>query len=181
MSVIDTRKRIVIDPGHGGKDPGAIGPSGLKESDVNLTLAHLVASRLTDKHTVFMTRMNDDFVALSNRTLFANAKKADIFVSIHCNAATNPLANGTETYYASSTGARLAKGIHDRLVALGLKDRGIKQGTYWVLRKTHMPAVLVEVGFISHAAEEIQLGSTDFMSLAADAITEGILDYLGGA
>jgi len=171
-------KVIVIDPGHGGRDPGAVGPGGTEEKDVNLAIAHLVHTRLQQDYSVFMTRKNDDTVTLTARSTFANTKKADIFVSIHCNAATNPLANGTETYYASPTGAKLAKHIHERLVGLGLKDRGIKQGTYAVLRNTRMPAVLVEVAFISHAAEEIQLGSTRFLTDVADAICEGVYEYL---
>jgi N-acetylmuramoyl-L-alanine amidase len=172
-------KVIVIDPGHGGRDPGAVGPGGTKEADVNLAIAHLVKSRLERDFTVFMTRQNDETVTLNTRSAFANAKRADLFISIHCNAAANPLANGTETYYISKDGARLAKGIHERLVGLGLKDRGIKQGAYAVLRNTRMPAVLVEVAFISHAAEEIQLGSTRFLTDVADAICEGVYDYFG--
>jgi len=172
-------KVIVIDPGHGGRDPGAVGPGGTKEKDVNLVIAHLVHTRLQQDYSVFMTRKNDETVTLTARSALANAKKADLFISIHCNAATNPLANGTETYYASPTGAKLAKHIHERLVGLGLKDRGIKQGAYAVLRNTRMPAVLVEVAFISHAAEEIQLGSTRFLTDVADAICEGVYDYFG--
>lgn len=172
-------KVIVIDPGHGGRDPGAVGPGGTKEADVNLAIAHLVKSRLERDFTVFMTRQNDETVTLNTRSAFANAKRADLFISIHCNAAANPLANGTETYYISKDGARLAKGIHERLVGLGLKDRGIKQGAYAVLRNTRMPAVLVEVAFISHAAEEIQLGSTRFLTDVADAICDGVYDYFG--
>ena len=105
-------KVIVIDPGHGGRDPGAVGPGGTEEKNVNLAIAHLVHTRLQQDYSVFMTRKNDETVTLTARSALANAKKADLFISIHCNAATNPLANGTETYYASPTGAKLAKHIH---------------------------------------------------------------------
>ena len=172
-------KVIVIDPGHGGRDPGAVGPGGTKEADVNLAIAHLGKSRLERDFTVFMTRQNDETVTLNTRSAFANAKRADLFISIHCNAATNPLANGTETYYISKDGARLAKGIHERLVDLGLRDRGIKQETYAVLRKTKMPAVLVEAAFISNPEEEMRLGLIRFLTDVADAICDGVYDYFG--
>jgi len=81
--------------------PALSGHGGTKEADVNLAIAHLVKSRLERDFTVFMTRQNDETVTLNTRSAFANAKRADLFISIHCNAAANPLANGTETYYIS--------------------------------------------------------------------------------
>lgn len=94
-------RRVVIDPGHGGKDPGAIGPDGLQEKDVTLKIADKVAEKLKDKLgcEVILTRHDDVFLPLEQRTAIANAKKADLFVSIHTNAAPNPAASGVETYF----------------------------------------------------------------------------------
>ena len=175
--------RIALDPGHGGKDPGAIGPGGTKEKDVVLAISHLVASRLIEKgYTAYMTRMNDDFVKLEDRAAFANAKSVDLFVSIHANASKNPFGNGTETYYYpnSVNGKKLATKIHNNLIKLDLKDRGVKTANFAVLRLTKMPAALVETGFISHYTEEKQLNSEKFRHKVADAIMNGILDYIRG-
>lgn len=94
-------RRVVIDPGHGGKDPGAIGPEGLQEKDVTLRIANKVAEKLKDELgcEVILTRHDDVFLPLEQRTAIANAKKADLFVSIHTNAAPNPAASGVETYF----------------------------------------------------------------------------------
>ncbi|MGQ9812216.1 MAG: N-acetylmuramoyl-L-alanine amidase [Dissulfurimicrobium sp.] len=94
-------RRVVIDPGHGGKDPGAIGPTGLQEKDVTLRIANKVAERLKDELgcKVILTRHDDVFLPLEQRTAIANANKADLFVSIHTNAAPNPTASGVETYF----------------------------------------------------------------------------------
>lgn len=175
--------RIVLDPGHGGKDSGAIGPGGTKEKDVVLAISHLVVSRLAEKgYITHMTRKNDDFMELADRAAFANANNADLFISIHANASTNPLANGTETFYYpnSVNGRKLATKIHNNLIKLDLKDRGVKTANFAVLRLTKMPAVLVEVGFISHYTEEKQLNSIEFQISVADAIADGILAYRGG-
>lgn len=171
---------VVIDPGHGGRDPGAIGPSGLKEADVNLLLAHLVKSRLERAFRVLMTRMEDQTVSLAARCALANTEGADLFVSLHCNAAANVLARGTESYYMSAAGKTLAEHIHRGLVALGLTDRGVKRKSFHVLRHTNMTAVLVEVAFITNSLEEARLASTDFLNVAADAIAKAIQDYMQG-
>ena len=178
-------KKIAIDPGHGGTDPGAVGPTGLKEKDVNLQIALKLKAKLEAQgHTVVMTRDKDETVSLENRVNKANNANADIFVSIHCNAAENPDAKGTETYHypESSKGKKLATEVQKKLVkALETTDRGVKEGTYYVLKHTKMPAILTEVAFISNPSEEEMLKKDETREKAAQAIKEGIDTYFSTA
>ncbi len=172
---------IVLDPGHGGRDPGAIGPSGLREADVNLRLASILKRRLERAYRVYMTRNGPAIgVSLSARCALANTEQADVFIALHCNSATNRDACGAETYHhpASAQGRALAERIQRGLVALGLKDRGVRTAEFYVLRHTNMPAVLVELGFISNPGDEARLQSIDFLNNAADAIAAAVRDHL---
>jgi len=110
----------------------------------------------------------------------ANKFNADAFVSIHCNAAANPAAHGTETYYhaSSARGSMLAQYIHCELVGMGLANRGTKTANFHVLRNTAMPAVLVEMAFISNPEEEALLASDEFQRQAAEAIARGVQRWL---
>jgi N-acetylmuramoyl-L-alanine amidase len=173
---------IVLDPGHGGQDPGAIGPSGLKEADVNWRLASILKRRLERAYRVYMTRNSPATgVSLSARCALANTVQADVFISLHCNSAANREAHGTETYHleGSSAGQILATRIHRGLTALGLWDRGVRTAAYYVLRHTKMPAVLVELAFISNPREEQLLGDIQFLATVADKIALAIEEYLG--
>lgn len=174
--------KIVIDPGHGGNDPGAIGPNGIKEKDVALAIAKKVAALLKSAGIdAQLTRDNDVFVELSARAAKANTAKANYFVSIHCNSATSSQAHGTETYcYAKGgEGEKLAAAVQKHLIQeLKLTDRGVKTANYAVLRETKMPAILTEVAFISNPQEEALLRNELFQNLAAKAIAEGICEYL---
>jgi N-acetylmuramoyl-L-alanine amidase len=179
------QRTIIIDPGHGGSDPGAIG-FGLYEKDVVLD----VALRMKDyfKQTPFQvkyTRETDKRVALSDRVAFAKEQNGDIFVSIHANAF-NGSANGTETYYYSAAATNphveaskaLATYIQKRMVdAWQLADRGVKKGNFHVLRENTMPAALVELGFIDNKKDNEKLKSPEMRQIAAKAIYLGILDY----
>jgi N-acetylmuramoyl-L-alanine amidase len=176
--------KIVIDPGHGGKDPGAVGPSGLKEAHVNLQVALKVAEKLRKAGVeVKLTRTNDVFVDLQPRCDIANSFNADYFVSIHCNAAGTPQAHGTETYCYKfgGKGEVLAKAIQAELIAVtGRADRGVKTANYYVLRRTNMPAALIELAFISNLEEERLLASVDYQEKCALAIAKGIDYIIGG-
>lgn len=181
--------KVIIDPGHGGRDPGAIGTSGTKEKDITLIMAQKIADLLSsDAIKIGLTRLKDEAVGsdvnsdLKARADIANGWNADCFVSIHCNSAANPEAKGAETYHypGSENGRRLALAIHRRLVpALGITDRGVKQANFAVLRLTNCPAALVELAFISNPQEEALLVSEDFQQRAAWAIASGIADFLG--
>lgn len=175
--------KICIDPGHGGTDPGAIGPGGLKEKDVSLTIAIRVA-KILQGHGIetILTRQDDRRLDLASRVKIANDRGVDYFVSIHINSATNPRATGTETFAfpGSSMGARLARSIQDSLVRqIALADRGVKYRDFYVLKNTRMPASLVEVAFINNPLEEELLRDEGFLKKAAIGIGQGILSFIG--
>lgn len=176
-------KVIVIDPGHGGSDPGAIGPTGVREKDVALGVSQKLYSLLLEAGAQpIMTRNSDVFVELVTRAQIANNNNADLFVSIHCNASPSYSAVGTETYsyiYASSPeGMKLAKAVQTNLVRnLGLPDRGAKTANFSVLRNSKMTSILAELGFISNAREEKLLADPAFQQKAAQALMQGIIDY----
>ncbi len=179
----ERRSIICCDAGHGGSDPGAVGPSGLREADVTLKITQQVAKLLGERGAiVILTRGGDKDVSLQDRAKFANDGNADVFVSIHCNAATNPAAHGLEAFYFEGSGAgkRLAEAMLERLVAeTGLANRGVKAARFAVLRLTDMPAALVECGFISNPTEEDLLQRENFQQECARAIADGIAAYLG--
>jgi len=160
----------------------------VQEKIITLAVAKKLAEYLAPIAEVLLTRTDDSTpggdpdTELSYRAKMANDFGAALFVSIHCNAAANPAASGTETYHApgSERGARLAGFIQSRLVAaLGLLNRGVKSANYAVLKRTSMPAALVEIAFISNPAEEGFLEMPDFQKKCAKAIALGIADYLG--
>lgn len=176
-----TKGKIAIDPGHGGRDPGADGPSGLLEKDITLKVGLKVRALLESYgYTVVMTRTTDTYVSLQERCDIANNSGADLFVSIHNNSFSDPSANGTETfsYYSHDAGGQVARSIQSELVsALGLRNRGTKTSDFYVLRNTNMPAALTELAFISNPREEALLNTDDFQNKAAKAIVDGILGY----
>ena len=172
-------KHVVIDAGHGGKDKGAIW-GGVRESDLNLKVARKVETLLKAHGIpVTMTRRSDRWVALSRRAQISNSKHNAIFVSIHFNATTHKYVRGVETYYASSSGKRLAESIQSKMVQkLQLKNRKTRLGKqYAVLNKTTCPAVLVECGYISNYSERQKCNRLWYQSLAASAIVDGILEH----
>lgn len=175
---------IAIDPGHGGLDPGAVG-FGLFEKDVVLKVGKLLESELTQrKHETVMTRDRDLDLELQPRCNLANDKWADLFVSLHCNGHSNPTARGFETYYfpGSQMGGLLASSIHTAVVQTCeiSADRGIKTANFLVLRNTSMPAVLVELAFITNEQDAARLTSERWQANAAKAIAAGIDSYLRG-
>jgi N-acetylmuramoyl-L-alanine amidase len=175
-------KRIVIDPGHGGRDPGAVGLR-LKEKDVNLDVARQVAAKLMEigAQTV-LSRESDVFVDLYDRPELANRISADLFVSIHCNAMPKRnTGHGTETYYYHARSKCLGAIVHANLIrALGRKDRGLRWANFCVTRESEMPAVLVELLFLNSDAEEALLESPAVRTAAANAIVEGLRQYVEG-
>ena len=184
-----TNKVICIDAGHGGSDPGAVGPEGTLEKDNNLAIALLLCDKLEKNGaTVIMTREDDQDVygpdasaqeELGARVDIANDHGADIFISIHNDAFTNPQASGTTTFhYGSPEGIKLASAIQKHLAdGLGTKDRGARYGSFYVIRYTDMPAALVEVAFISNPEEEVLLASVDGRCQAAESIFHGVMKY----
>lgn len=217
-------KRIVLDAGHGGNDPGAIGRSGLKEKDVNLDIVKRLAKILKDRGAeVIVTRQSDRFVTLPGRVDIANDAKADLFISIHSNANRVRSLNGFEVYYitpSTSDSRRASSAAQDGLpditrgsVAsssfnlkailwdmintnnraesielarqicrsinrdLDTKVLGIKAANFHVLRGTRMPAVLIEIGFLSNSGEERLLKNGYYRQQIAESIEKGVEDY----
>jgi N-acetylmuramoyl-L-alanine amidase len=176
---------VVIDPGHGGSDPGASG-FGINEKDVVLATALKVKSYFQKTPiNVKLTRETDTFLELWERVSFAKRVNGDLFVSVHANAF-NGSANGTETYYYGLASTNpyvnqseiLAAYIQERLLdAWQLSDRGVKHGNFHVIRENTMPAVLAELGFIDNKSDNDKLRSAYWQDLAAKAIFLGTLDY----
>ncbi len=173
---------LLIDAGHGGRDPGAVGKS-LKEKDVTLKLAIMLEETLrTAGVPCALTRTEDTTLSLKSRVAFANRSKATHFISLHVNAAKNLEANGVEVYTSASGGERteLAKKVQAALVSTThLKDRGIKHRAFYVLRNTKQPAILVELGFITNPQEHDLLCDDDFLCLAANAIAREYMAHIG--
>lgn len=174
--------KIMIDAGHGPDTPGKRSPDGrLREFHFNSAVAEEVKKRLVlDGHSVFFSHQSDVDVPLHERTSLANRLKVDLFVSIHANAfgQTFNTANGLETFIYSRPQAEtkeLAAAVQRSLVLVtSRKDRGVKQGDFAVLRDTHMPAILVECGFMTHKQEVELLKSTAYRKRCATGICFGI-------
>jgi len=176
--------QVVIDPGHGGPDPGAIGIGGIRETDVVLEVSKIVKNLLSEKGVkVRLTRTNDVDLDLPPRVSIANNADADIFVSIHANASRGKRRdiNGLETFYFRGwRGRLLAKRIQKQIlrVSPGSPDRGVKQGRFYVIKNTKMPAVLVEIGFLTGRLDARRLEKAAHRKRIAYAISKGILEYL---
>lgn len=180
-------KLVVIDPGHGGSDPGAIGVRGTREKQLNLNMA-MQLKAIVEKSgaKVLMTRDNDIDVSgpnatdrdeLQARTSVANNNKADIFISIHHNSSANSDRSGTGTYYYLKTAfdVMLARSIQEAMLpAGGLVDYGVRQANFYVIKNVTMPAVLLEIGFMSNPQEEQTLINPAFQQKIAQAIVTGI-------
>jgi len=219
---------VVVDPGHGGAQEGALSPAGTKEKDLALAIARKIAARLKKAGAKpVLTRTGDIAVPLANRAAVANAIRADLFLSVHLNSM--PTAElrqshaGIETFFLSADASdasatavaarenadrlagepvvdpndpvavilsdledqasldgssRLAYAVHDRLVTtLGAEDRGVKQAPFYVLAGARMPAVLLELGFISHAEESEKLRDPAYQDRIADAVAQGVATF----
>ena len=176
---------IALDAGHGGSDNGAIGPNRLTEKEVTLAVA-LKTERLLQESgaEVIMTRRTDIDVASpyasNSAELQARVDKgygAEIFISIHCNAFSNPKSNGMETFYYGGSGEskRLATLLNEELLEYGgLNNRGVKTANFYVIKRTNCPASLIELAFITNYDEERLLASEDYQERLAQAIVTAI-------
>jgi len=222
-------ERVVIDAGHGGEDPGAIGPNGLFEKDVVLAISKRLGDILREKYNVeiILTRDKDIFIPLEGRTAIANSKKADLFISIHANASHRIQARGIETYFLNWTNDEESMRVAARENAISLKkmrevgqsdlqfilqdmargykvdeslklagsvqtslintlskdfdqihDLGVKWALFYVLVGAEMPSILVETSFISNPQEERRLSDDRYREKIAEAIADGIKDYI---
>lgn len=187
-SILYTDKTIVLDPGHGGKDPGAISPNGTKEKDVNLILGLKTQALLESLgYEVIMTRTNDTFIDLYERANIANRNNADMFISIHHNATINNAINGLEILYCPRGQGTakvedqypLAEALSESIIELiGGNNRGIFQKPALIVtREANMPAALVEVGYLSNSADEARILNDGFQNKVVEGIVLGIQNY----
>lgn len=216
------RLRVVIDPGHGGQNMGAVGPYGVYEKYVTLEIALRLGRLLQQEEdvAVFYTRKDDIFVGLSDRAELANAIEADLFISIHCNASPSPDARGIETYYYGKRpsdalaqevvrreNSEASQAPKDELEAIlgelqrngvltesfqaaqfiqealrrafpETPSRDVRQGDFTVLERAKVPAVVVEVGFITNPEEGLDLIQGVYQERIAQALRDAILSYL---
>jgi N-acetylmuramoyl-L-alanine amidase len=216
-----TVRTIMIDPGHGGKDPGAIGSGKVYEKDINLRFALILGKMLEQEgFKVLYTREKDIFIPLEDRTAKANIKNVDLFISVHCNAIHLPSLSGLETYYLdlatskdavrvaareNAVSARsisdlqviltdlmlnsklkeskdLAKSVHSRVVNSvrqkhKVRDHGVRSAPFYVLMGAKMPAILVELGYLTNLEEAKRLQSDDYLKLLAAGVVTGVAAY----
>jgi len=180
------RFKVVIDPGHGGPDPGAVGIGGLRETDVVLDVCLQMARLLQARGVqVLMTRTSEVDVDLPPRVSLANSSGADLFVSVHANALSmaRPDVNGIETFYFEGAGfksRRLAAALQEQMLAIspGSPDRGVRTGRFFVIRRTVMPSALVEMGFVTGELDSRRLADANFRRRMALALSAGILNAL---
>ncbi|WP_233194500.1 N-acetylmuramoyl-L-alanine amidase [Aquimarina sp. I32.4] len=182
---------IVIDPGHGGSDTGAIGINGIKEKDVVLQIAkemiHWNKVLFANKNKIYLTRYTDTLISLRDRSRLTRKLQADLFISLHCNQSKNPNARGTEVFVSSTNGTylqqsiilayQIAEAMHNNL---GFRSRGVKFGNFLVLRETAStcPAVLVELGFLSNWDEGIYLSEEKSQCAIAIVILQSVFEFL---
>ncbi len=184
-------RAVVIDPGHGGSDSGAIGSTGVMEKEVTLSVSKKIRELLERSGArVRMTRLTDVDVYAPNDTAKEELQArcdvvnqlpgAEAFVSVHCNSFSNPAAHGMETYYyaPSAGGRRLAARLNEELArAGGLYNRGVKQAEFYVLKHNRVPASLIEIGFISNEREEAMLRDESYQWKIAGAAVRALARY----
>ncbi|NJN87562.1 MAG: N-acetylmuramoyl-L-alanine amidase [Leptolyngbyaceae cyanobacterium SL_7_1] len=177
-------KVVVLDAGHGGSDPGAIGIGGIQEKDIVLPITLLAAASLQQQGIrVVFTRADDRVLELESRVEIAEQAGADVFVSIHANSAgiDRPEINGLETYHYpnSREGSRLAQALHSSLLqTVTVRNRGVKQENFYVLRRTSMPAALIELGFVTGREDAAKLTDANYRTQVARAIAAGVVQYV---
>ncbi|MGE5422895.1 MAG: N-acetylmuramoyl-L-alanine amidase [Ignavibacteriales bacterium] len=184
--------KIVLDAGHGGKDPGAVGRGGTLEKDINLSLISKTGALLEQAgYQVKYTRSDDTYVGLYDRVDTANNQSAQLFISIHCNASESSSKRGNSVYYyvdenrpaavaQSAQRDLLARSVRDRMIqSLGLSDDGVHDRMgFVVIRYTNMPAILIETAYLSNSQEENLLNDQSFQDNVARSIVDGINNYL---
>lgn len=176
-------KVIVLDAGHGGTDPGAVG-NGIYEKNIVLdSVARTAALLKAQGATVVLSRPDDVFKTLDQRVTFANNSGAHLFISFHANAGASS-ASGIETWHSVnkasnvSQGRELAYDIQNRMIAAtGAVNRGVKSGDFYVIKYTKMPSVLLELGFITNASDASKMNTASYRQTLATAVTNGVLDY----
>ncbi|WP_080844727.1 SH3 domain-containing protein [Cytobacillus gottheilii] len=172
-------KTIVIDPGHGGRDNGTTGTRGTLEKKLNLQTAQLLADKLKAAGAnVILTRNTDTYIPLETRVRSSSVNGADAFISIHYDSINDRSVRGMTTYYYHGFQESLARDVHASTAArTRLKDRGHRQGDYYVLRENSQKAILIELGYLSNPTEEMAVSSPQYQEAAATGMYEGLVNY----
>ncbi len=183
-STIKGKYTVVIDAGHGGLDPGAVGGK-IYEKDLVLSISKQIEANLKEKGVfTYMTRDRDKFLELKERTDFANAKKPDVFISVHINSTVKDSIKGFETHWYHENGLELARTVHSKfassknLKSFNTIDRGLFRSKFYVINHTKAPAILVEIGYISNSSERKKLTNEERQEEIAKSIADGIMEYL---
>ncbi len=173
-------KTIIVDPGHGGKDSGTIGYSGKFEKNLTIKTAKRLASKLRSAGAnVYVTRQDDTFVSLQSRVSTSHYRNADAFISIHFDSYADTSTRGSTAYYYSpAKDQKLASAVHSEVVKRSsIPDRGVLFGDYYVLRENRQPAMLYELGYVSHPQEEAIVHSNSYQEKVTDGIESGLEKY----
>lgn len=173
-------KTIILDPGHGGDDPGALCESSMPEKVLTLKTAQVTARLLREEGaTVYLTRNEDRRSSLQDICVFVNKTKADIFISIHYNAINNPRIAGTETYYYNRISRDFAEKMHEAIV-LGIrrKDHGLKKKPFYVVKNINIPSVLLEPVYLTNPDENELAKSDSFRIKLAESLVSGVKEYV---
>ncbi|NGP43445.1 SH3 domain-containing protein [Bacillaceae bacterium SIJ1] len=169
-------KTIVIDPGHGGREPGTIGSQGTLEKTVTLQTAQRLANQLNALGaTVILTRSADEYVSLRNRVNISENSAADAFLSLHFDGYEETKATGITSFYMNGSGRLLAESLQPEMVAqTTMTDRGAREGNYHVLRENSRPAVLLELGFMTNPADELKIITSSYQKNVVKGIVKGL-------
>lgn len=170
---------IVLDPGHGGMDPGAIGLGGIFEKDVIMEVLSEIASELRQAGaTVLLTRSNDSYVDHATRLRISHAYQTHAFISLHFNASPIVSANGISTHYFGPDSKELAYEMQSSLSKhVTMRDRGVRSSNFYVLRNNQNKALLLEMGFITNPHDLLTIRTSDYQDNLAEGITKGLLAY----
>ena len=180
-------KIVILDAGHGGYDPGAV-KEGLKEKDVNYSVLNVYAQEYFNNSgiKVYYTRVDDTLIPLADRAKYAIETEADLFISLHCNAATNTSAKGTGVYYSSTNKSIGITGLTSKILAsslvnslsasMGTKNNGTIDKGFVVVRDNSVPAVLIELAFLTNSEDRAKLASPTYQKKAAQAIYKTVVD-----
>lgn len=183
---LEKKYTVLIDPGHGGNDKGTQSTDGkIYEKDLTLVLAKMVANKLSKQNDiqVILSRTDDKYMSLSDRSNLANTENVDLLVSIHLNAETGGTsAYGLETYYrkgATDGSDKLADIVQKSIKSyIDVRDRGIRENNFQILRETSMPAILIECGFLTNLEEAKKLTNSEYQENLTEGIAQGILSFL---
>ncbi|MDY0409707.1 N-acetylmuramoyl-L-alanine amidase [Virgibacillus soli] len=174
---------VIIDPGHGGNDGGAVGEYGTLEKDATLETAKRIKATLEQAGiNVKLRRNGDDFVDRKERVAMAQGEQVDLFISIHYDGFEQEEVKGITSYYYHERDRKIAQLVHNYLFkeSIETRNRGVSEGDYFVLRENSVPAILLELGYITNKEDEVLIQSDNFQESISGAIRDAIIDYFQG-